>query len=201
MRRFVNDMILEGGSIDVNGEGLLLTSEQCPVEQEPQSAAHARGDRAEPEGLLGVAAILWVGDGIVRDDTDGHIDDITRSTDPTASSPACSGTGATPTTGSCARTASGSARSARRRTPLRRGRAADARTVRLRRTGRCRELRQLPRHHGAVLVPQFARRSATPRRARSSAICFRGREIVGVDCHDLIWGLGTLHCISQQQPA
>jgi agmatine deiminase len=55
--------------------------------------------------------------------------------------------------------------------------------------------------NGAVLVPQFRqdRRDAEAREAIGS--CFPGREVIGIDCYYLIWGLGTLHCISQQQPA
>jgi len=55
--------------------------------------------------------------------------------------------------------------------------------------------------NGAVLVPQFRQKR---RDAEARAIlgdCFKGREIVPIDCYHLIWGLGTLHCISQQQPA
>ena len=55
--------------------------------------------------------------------------------------------------------------------------------------------------NGAVLVPQFRqpKRDAEARRIMGS--CFPEREVVGIDCYDLIWGLGSLHCISQQQPA
>jgi agmatine deiminase len=55
--------------------------------------------------------------------------------------------------------------------------------------------------NGAVLVPQFRQQKRDAEAREILGHCFRGREIVGVDCHDLIWGLGTLHCISQQQPA
>ena len=72
-------MVLEGGSIDSNGEGLLLTTEELPAQSESQSR-HCPRPRSKRRLLemLGVEKILWLGDGIVGDDTDGHIDDLTR---------------------------------------------------------------------------------------------------------------------------
>jgi agmatine deiminase len=202
MRRFVNDMILEGGSIDVNGEGLLLTSEQCllNVNRNP------RRTRAEIEqtlkAWLGVAAILWVGDGIVGDDTDGHIDDITRFYKPDGFV-------------TCVER--------NRRDPNHRILRANRERLGTFRTpaGRRFDVVELPMPkpfafdgqrvpasyanflvvNGAVLVPQFRQKKRDAEAREILGHCFRGREIVGVDCHDLIWGLGTLHCISQQQPA
>ena len=71
-------MVLEGGSIDSNGAGLLLTTENCLLN--PNRNPHLT--RAEIEerliDFLGVEKVLWLGEGIAGDDTDGHIDDITR---------------------------------------------------------------------------------------------------------------------------
>jgi hypothetical protein len=76
--RFDGGMILEGGSIDVNGAGAVLTTEQCLL-NENRNPELSRADIEERLGLLlGVSQVLWLGDGIVGDDTDGHIDDITR---------------------------------------------------------------------------------------------------------------------------
>ena len=76
-------IVLEGGSIDVNGQGTLLTTEACLLN--PNRNPHL--DRTAIEeylrGYLGVSNILWLGDGIVGDDTDGHVDDLTRFVDPT----------------------------------------------------------------------------------------------------------------------
>jgi agmatine deiminase len=55
--------------------------------------------------------------------------------------------------------------------------------------------------NGAVLVPQFRQKKRDAEVCEILGDCFRGREIVPIDCYELIWGLGTLHCISQQQPA
>ena len=76
-------MILEGGSIDVNGKGTLLTTEACLLNpnRNPQLDRAAIEDSLRRH--LGVSHILWLGDGIVGDDTDGHVDDLTRFVDPT----------------------------------------------------------------------------------------------------------------------
>ena len=86
MRRFANPMVLEGGSIDVNGQGLLLTTEACLLNPQSQSAAQPRArSRTTCGGFLGVRTILWLGNGIVGDDTDGHVDDLSRFFRPTGS--------------------------------------------------------------------------------------------------------------------
>ena len=75
---FYPHMILEGGSIDVNGAGALLTSESCLLNPESQSEPRAHEIEQRLRDFLGVREILWLGDGIEGDDTDGHIDDLTR---------------------------------------------------------------------------------------------------------------------------
>ncbi|MGH7829641.1 MAG: agmatine deiminase family protein, partial [Candidatus Binatia bacterium] len=71
-------MVLEGGSIDVNGQGCLLTTEQCLLH--PNRNSHLRREEIEEylRQYFGVSLIVWLGEGIVGDDTDGHVDDITR---------------------------------------------------------------------------------------------------------------------------
>ena len=202
LHRFANGMILEGGSIDVNGSGLLLTSEQCLLN--PNRNPHL--GRAEIEqklkDYLGVKAVLWVGDGIIGDDTDGHIDDITRfyktdgfitCVEPDKRSPNHQILGAN------------LARLRSFRTPA--GKKFDLVELPLPRPMSF-QGRPVPASYanflvinGAVLVPQFrqARRDAMAREIIGG--CFSGREIIGIDCYHLIWGLGSLHCISQQQPS
>ena len=80
-------MVLEGGSIDVNGAGLLLTTEECllsPV-QAAQSGARPAPDRAALARLSGSRARLWLRNGIAGDDTHGHVDDLARFVEPTPS--------------------------------------------------------------------------------------------------------------------
>ncbi len=202
LRRFENDMVLEAGSIDVNGRGLLLTSEQCLLNRNRNPHLTRAQIERNLRDYLGVKTILWVGDGILGDDTDGHIDDITRFFRPdgfiTAVEP-------------------------NRRDPTPRILAENLERLRGFRTpagGRF-EIVELPMPkpfafegqrvpasyanfliiNGAVLVPTFRQKRRDEAACAIIGGCFPGREVIPIDCHALIWGLGTLHCISQQQPA
>jgi len=201
-RRFENKLVLEGGSIDVNGQGQLLTSEQCLLN--PNRNPHLTRKQIERQlkDYLGVRQVLWVGEGIAGDDTDGHIDDMTRFFKPDGFVTCVEDN---PRDSNHRVLAENLERLRGFRTPA---------------GGRF-EIVPLPlprpfAFHGqrvpasyanflilnsAVLVPQFRQ----PRRdAEARAIlraCFPTRQMIGLDCYDLIWGLGTLHCISQQQPA
>ena len=202
MRRFENKMVLEGGSIDVNGRGLLLTSEQCLLN--PNRNPHLTRAQIEQnlKDYLGVKQILWLGEGIVGDDTDGHIDDITRFFKAdgfvTVVEP-------------------------NERVPNHRLLADNLERLKGFRTpaGRKFDIVELPMPtpfgfrgqqvpasyanfiiiNGAVLVPQFRQKRHDAEACAILGDCFKGREIIPIDCYHLIWGLGTLHCISQQQPA
>jgi agmatine deiminase len=202
LRRFENSMVLEGGSIDVNGQGLLLTSEQCLLNRNRNPHLTQRQIEQNLKDYLGVKQVLWLGEGIVGDDTDGHIDDITRffKADGVIT---------------CVEP--------NRRDANHKLLAGNLERLRGFRTpgGRRFDIVELPMPrpfgfqgqrvpasyanflvlNGAVLLPQFrqARRDAAAREIVGN--CFPGREVVPIDCYDLIWGLGTLHCISQQQPA
>lgn len=202
LRRFVNDMILEGGSIDVNGQGLLLTSEQCLLNKNRNP--HLTKDQIERnlKDYLGVKQILWVGDGIIGDDTDGHIDDITRFYKPDGFITCVEPNKRDPNHKILEENLE---RLRSFRTP--KGKKFDLVTLPMPKPFKF-QGQQVPASYanfliinGAVLVPQFRQ----PKRdAEARAIignCFPGREVIGIDCYHLIWGLGTLHCISQQQPA
>lgn len=200
--RFAQNMVLEGGSIDVNGKGLLLTSEQCLLHPNRNPRLDRAGIEQRLRDVLGVTTILWLGDGILGDDTDGHIDDITRFYQPDGLV-------------TCVED--------NRRDPNHRILAANLERMQGWRTPAGRKFRlvtlPMPRPmafqgqrvpasyanfliiNGAVLVPTFRQQRRDAEACAILAGCFPGREIVPIDCHDLIWGLGTLHCISQQQPA
>ena len=202
LRRFENNMVLEGGSIDVNGEGLLLTSEQCLLNKNRNP--HLTRDQIEQnlKDYLGITQVLWVGDGIIGDDTDGHIDDITRFYKPDGFITMVESNKREP---NHAILEENSARLATFRTPK----------------GKKFDIVELPMPapfafqgqvvpasyanfliiNGAVLVPNFRQKKRDAEANAIIASCFTDREIIPVDCYDLIWGLGTLHCISQQQPA
>ena len=202
LRRFANRMVLEGGSLDVNGKGLLLTTEACLL----NCNRNPRLSRTQIEqtlgGFLGVRQVLWLGDGIAGDDTDGHVDDLARF---------FSDTGIVTCVEPNRRDVNfqALADNLERLRAFRTPSGGRFRIAELPMPAPCeRRGRRLPASYanflvinGAVLMPTFRQ----PRRDRQAAEviagCFPGREIVPIDCLELVRGLGTLHCISQQQPA
>jgi agmatine deiminase len=202
LRRFARPMVLEGGSIDVNGEGLLLTTEACLLNPNRNPGlTRADLERNLREGL-GIRRVLWLGEGVVGDDTDGHVDDLSRF---------YSADGIVTAVESDPRDANyGALRENLER--LRGFRTPAGRRFRLA------ELpmpapcfyagRRMPASYanflvlnGAVLMPAFRQPRRDAAAAEILSGCFPGREVILVDCLELVWGLGTLHCISQQQPA
>jgi agmatine deiminase len=202
LRRFVPGMVLEGGSIDGNGQGLLLTTEACLLNPN-RNPKLSKGDiEGRLRDYLGVRQVLWLGDGIVGDDTDGHVDDLARF---------FAADGIVTAVEKRAGDANHGALSANlerlhsMRTPAgRRFRIAELPMPAPCHKGSFR----LPASYanflvinGAVLMPSFRQPRADRRAAEILAGCFPRRDVVAIDCLELVWGLGTLHCISQQQPA
>jgi agmatine deiminase len=202
LRRFEKAMVLEGGSIDVNGRGLLLTSEQCLLNQNRNPGL----SRADIEGnlreYLGAKTVLWLGDGILGDDTDGHIDDMTRFYREDGFI-------------TCVELNQRDAnhrilednldRLRGFRTPA--GKKFKIVTLPMPKPFGFQGQRVPASYanflviNGAVLVPTFQQKKRDAEACEIIRGCFHDREIVPIDCYHLIWGLGTLHCISQQQPA
>ena len=202
LRRFAIPMILEGGSIDVNGAGQLLTTESCLLNRNRNPGLTRAAIEGSLRRNLGVSQILWLGAGIAGDDTDGHVDDLCRFF-----------------------RADGIVASVERDprdpnyAPLQenRRRLADLRTpdsgrfaiVELPMPQACFWRGQrLPATYAnfliindAVLIPAFGQPHRDAEAAALLGGCFPGRRIIPIDCRDLVVGLGTLHCISQQQPA
>ncbi len=202
MRLFRKKSVLEGGSIDVNGRGLLLTTEACLLNKNRNPGL----DRAQIErGLrdtLGVSTVIWLGDGILGDDTDGHVDDLARFYRADGIATAVE---TNPRDGNYSALRENLGRLRALRTPS--GRKFSIAELPM--PAPCfRDGRRLPATYanflvinGAVLMPAFRQPRRDAAAADVLAGCFPGREIVPIDCLDLVWGLGTLHCISQQQPA
>ncbi len=193
-------MILEGGSIDVNGTGTLLTTTSCLLN--PNRNPHLTQGEIE-ERLrenLGVSKVLWLGDGIEGDDTDGHVDDITRfvseDTVLTVVEPDESDPNHVPLREN---------REALGRMTLADGRPL--RVVELPMPDRIdREDLRLPASYAnfyianrVVLLPVFGCEKDSEAE-RIVARCFPERRVVPIDCRELIWGLGAFHCLTQQQP-
>ena len=202
LRRFEKKMIMEGGSLDVNGAGLLLTTESCLLNKNRNPSMSKTAIERALRDYLGVHTIYWLGDGIVGDDTDGHIDDMTRF---------FSVEGIVTATESNKKDKNypilreNLARLQALRTPA--GKPFNIVELPMPKPAFF-EGQQLPASYanflvinGAVLMPTFQQPKRDAEAAEVLAACFPGRTIIPIDCLELVWGLGTLHCISQQQPA
>ena len=193
-------IVLEGGSIDVNGVGSLLTTEQCLLNPNRNPGVGKKKLEEILGANLGARNIIWLGSGIEGDDTDGHVDDIARFVNPRRVVAASE--------------------------PDRSDSNHDALKINLRRLeastdqdGKPLEVLEIPMPprvmvpdgrlpashlnfyigNKVVLVPTFGGESD-----RLAVECleeaFPGREIIGIDCRALVYGLGTLHCVTQQIP-
>ncbi len=195
-------VVMEGGAIDVNGRGTLLTTEECLLS--PVQARNPGLDRAGIERLfsdyLGVRHVIWLGRGIAGDDTHGHVDDLARFVDPrtvvTVVERRTSDPNYEPLQENWKRLQSARDQDGE---PLR--------VVPLPMPGPVVfEGVRLPASYanfyianGLVIVPTF--NDPADREALSTlAGLFPDRQVVGIHAVDLVLGLGTLHCLSQQQP-
>ncbi|MDW8353612.1 MAG: agmatine deiminase family protein [Bryobacterales bacterium] len=190
-------IVLEGGAIDVNGQGLLLATEECllsPVQARNPGLDRAGVERALAD-FLGVRHVIWLGRGIAGDDTHGHVDDIARFVSPD-------------TVVACYEPDRSDPNHEPLEENLRILRRWPLRVVRLPMPEPVYFAGQrLPASYAnfyignaAVLVPVF--NDPRDREALSAlARLFPERKVVGIYARDLVLGLGTLHCITQQQPA
>lgn len=201
-RRFEPGIVLEGGAIDVNGHGTLLTTEQCLLNRNrnPDLA------RADIERYLadycGVRNVIWLGGGIEGDDTDGHIDELARFVAPRVVVAAVEPDVTDPNHAPLADNL-GRLRAARDE----QGRPLEIVTLPMPRPLHHGEHR-LPASYlnfyianGVVIVPQFDDDRADRQALEMLAGLFADRRVRGLRAVDLVWGLGAFHCITQQQPA
>jgi agmatine deiminase len=196
-------VVLEGGSIDVNGKGTLLTTEECLQSKvQERNPGFTKEDYAEVfRTYLGVTNVLWLGNGIAGDDTHGHVDDLTRFVNET-------------TVVTVVEEDRGDTNYAALQENLARlqkmkdqnGRVLQVEMLPLPKVVRF-DGQRLPASYanfyianGLVIVPTF--NDANDRVALNTlAKMFPGREVVGIHCRDVVLGLGTLHCMTQQEPA
>jgi agmatine deiminase len=195
-------VVLEGGSIDVNGAGTLITTEECLLSEVQQRNPGVGREQLEKifHDYLGIDQVLWMNRGIAGDDTHGHVDDIARFVAPdtivTVVEPNSEDENHLPLEENLDRLKS-------------------ARNL----EGKPFEIIELPMPppiifqgqrlpasyanfyiaNDLVLVPTF-NRAADRKALNILAEAFPKREVVGIYCGDLVWGLGTLHCMTQQQP-
>jgi agmatine deiminase len=196
-------IVLEGGAIDVNGRGTLLATEECLLgsEQERNPGVTREALERVLGDYLGVQKVLWLGAGIAGDDTHGHVDDLARFVDPRTVVIATADDPADPN------------HEALRDNRARLERMTDQDGTPLRvvplpmPAPRSFDGQRLPASYAnfyvanaVVLVPTF--NDPTDRRALDTlAALFPSRTVVGIHAGDLVLGLGTLHCMTQQEPA
>ncbi|HLX42339.1 MAG TPA: agmatine deiminase family protein [Bryobacteraceae bacterium] len=198
LRRFEPGLVLEGGSIDVNGAGKLLTTEECllsDVQARNPGLSRQQIEQAFSD-YLGITETIWLGRGIAGDDTHGHVDDLARFTSRdsvvTVVEPDKADANHEPLKENLARL--------RARNDLRVATLPMPEPVFF-------NGQRLPASYAnfyianaIVLAPTFA--DANDRIALNIlARLFPDRQIIGIPCRDLVLGLGTLHCMTQQQPA
>ncbi len=196
-------VVLEGGSIDVNGRGSLLTTEECLLSKvQERNPGFTKEDYAQVfREYFGVTNVLWLKNGIAGDDTHGHVDDLTRFVNP-----------------STVVTIVEEDSNDRNYAPLQENLALlktmkdqDGRPLRVEILPMPKPVyfdgQRLPASYAnfyiankIVIVPTF--NDSNDRVALNIlASLFPGREVAGIACRDLVLGLGTLHCMTQQQPA
>ncbi len=199
--RFEPGIVLEGGSIEVNGAGAVMTTEQCLLNPNRNPRLDRSGIERYLKDYLGVEKVLWLGEGIVGDDTDGHIDDLARFVSPTVIVCAIEDDPA-------------DANYELLQDNYRRLRhAADAH-------GNKYEIITLPMPgfvggreerlpasyanfyiaNNTVLLPVFGHPNDARARETLQKL-FTDRKVVPIHCEPLLWGMGTIHCVTQQQPA
>jgi agmatine deiminase len=198
---FSPGIVMEGGSVDFNGEGTVLTTRDCLLNQNRNPHLSQSQIEKYLSDYYGVEQVLWLGEGIVGDDTDGHIDDITRFVN-------------ADTVLTVIENNKNDANY-----PMLQENLHELKKMRLL-NGKPLNIIELPMPspviiddlrlpasyanfcmaNGAIIVPTF--RCANDQKALDIIQqCFPERKIIGLDAYDIIWGLGSFHCLSQQEPA
>jgi len=199
MECFLPGIVMEGGSIDVNGCGTVLTTEQCLLNKNRNPSLNKGEIESYLREFLGVQKVIWLLEGIAGDDTDGHVDDIARFVNPT--------------TVLCAYEDDPEDENF---LPLRKNYellcqetdqdGSPLMVIKLPMPGRVGAECRLPASYAnfyigndVVMVPVFGHKND---KAALKIIqeAFPERKVVGINCREMVHGLGTIHCISQQQP-
>ena len=197
---FLPGIVMEGGSIDVNGSGTVLTTEQCLLNRNRNPGLRKEEIESYLKEYLGARKIIWLKEGITGDDTDGHVDDVARFVDPTtvicAYEEDPDDDNYLPLKAnyeqlSCETDQDGN--------PLK--------VIKLPMPGSVeKDGVRLPASYtnfyignAVVLLPVF-RDEKDEKALKIIQEAFPDRKVVGIDCREMVEGLGTIHCISQQQP-
>ena len=194
-------IVMEGGSVDFNGKGTVLTTTACLLNKNRNPQLNQQQIESYLQNYYGVEQVLWLGDGIIGDDTDGHIDDITRFTNEDT-----------------VVTVIEENKSDENYHILQEN-LETLKTMRLL-NGRQLNIAELPMpdpvfydgqrlpasyanfyiSNAAIVVPTY-RCNNDDRALDILTRCFPDRKVIGIDSTDIIWGLGSFHCLSQQEPS
>lgn len=200
MECFIPGIVLEGGSIDVNGSGTVLTTEQCLLNRNRNPGLKKEDIEQYLKEYLGARKVIWLKEGIAGDDTDGHVDDIARFVNPTtvlcAYEEDFEDDNHFPLKANYQQLCQETDQDGN---PLK--------VIKLPMPGSVEnEGGRLPASYAnfyigndTVLVPLF-RDENDQKALKIIQEAFPDREVVGIDCREMVEGLGTVHCISQQQP-
>lgn len=198
---FHPSIVMEGGSVEFNGKGTLLTTSACLLNKNRNPHLSQKEIEQYLVDFYGVEHFLWLGDGIVGDDTDGHIDDITRFVNEDTVVTVVE------------------ENKADENYHLLQENLSALKTMRLE-TGKQLNIVELPMPvpvvyedqrlpasyanfyigNEYVVVPTFRDGKNDDRALTILQDCFKTRKVVGLDSTDIIWGLGSFHCLSQQEP-
>ncbi|MDB5022276.1 MAG: agmatine deiminase family protein [Mucilaginibacter sp.] len=194
-------IVMEGGSVDFNGKGTVLTTTACLLNQNRNPQLNQQQIEAYLQNYYGIAQVLWLGDGIIGDDTDGHIDDITRFVNQDTVVTVIE---------------------ENKNDENHRILHDNLRTLKSMRllSGKQLNIIELPMpdavyydgqrlpasyanfyiSNGSVVVPTY-RCKNDDKALDILTQCFPDRKVIGIDSTDIIWGLGSFHCLSQQEPS
>jgi len=194
-------IVMEGGSVDFNGKGTVLTTKNCLLNKNRNPHLSQQQIEGYLRDYYGVTNILWLGDGIEGDDTDGHIDDLTRFVNETT-----------------VVTVVEHDKSDNNYEPLKEN-TIELSKMKLE-NGRSIDIIELPMpakvlYQGQRLPMSYAnfyicnKYIVTPvfkdknddKALSILQACFPDRKVIGLDCRDIIWGLGAFHCLSHEEPA
>jgi agmatine deiminase len=202
LKTFTPGIVMEGGSVDFNNQGIILTTTACLLNENRNPHLNQAEIETYLKDYYGAKEIWWIGDGIVGDDTDGHVDDITRFVNDNTLV-----TVIEPNTADA------------NHEPLQEN-LDTLKTFKMP-DGSPLNIVELPMPHpvvyedqrlpasyanfyianSCVAVPTYRDKKNDPLALEILKSVFKDREVIGIDSTDIVWGLGSFHCLSQQEPA
>lgn len=198
---FYPGIVMEGGAVDFNGDGVILTTTACLLNKNRNPGLGKKQIEQYLKDYYGQQHVVWLGEGIVGDDTDGHVDDLARFINPRTIVAAVEEDPQDPNYEIL--------RDNLRRLELARDASGKPfHIVRIPMPGRIEhDGQRLPATYvnfyfinGALLVPTYGNKRKDRKALGILQEHLPRHEVIGVDCREIIWGLGAIHCLSQQQP-